>query len=651
MHRAVVLALAACGAPAAPRASIAPAATIAPATPPAIPAVHADSGEGGIEAASAGPIRLVAATPDGGAALAADDLHTVRLWPALDGSQEPRIVPLPEAHQLALGRRGDGFTAAVLDAAGGLYIATLDAQGKIRSHVSVAADPEWVGIAMATRGLVGWRADQTLVVLDGDGAPLAHLATEPGERIITVSVAGDRAAVLLEQDGKRGVRPVALEAPAWGPWKDLASTAADRVAVAPSGRFAVRDRSAVSIYDTNAKIVRSLPSLGGDSLAFVDDTHLAMAQNGRLTWLAVGDASEMASGSVNANLVAAGGRAISAANGDIVLGTPAQTRYLGYDVTSPMVAQATGNGQLAVGAMTKVFMLDDRLRVAGAPSLPVRDRAVDLRWLGDDAWAVESGLTNEDGADFRLVVHGTAQVIKKELAAPCVLGYEPSTHLLTLSLGDSPSVYRYEPAKHALVPVAQVTKASLYVQDELIPLAPARAGAQLLRVTMASETTIAWLPDAAKLDKPSAQVKLTGSFAGADATGTAYAWQSTAQGMELAVYRNGKRIGTLPADGPVSVWPDPAGGRVVEIAAHVVSLVSASGMRAWTMPIERATTALWLSAGALAIVTPSGLVRVDAATGTPTVARCGWGFGLATTPHPTPPTIEPVCAQQLERGD
>src|SRR5690242_5683219 len=166
MHRAVVLALAACGAPAAPRsASVAPAASIAPAIPPVLPAVHANPGEGGIEAASAGPIRLVAATPDGGAALTADDLHTVRLWPALDGSHEPRIVPLPEAHQLALGRRGDGFMAAVLDAAGGLYIATLDAQGKIRSHVSVAADPEWVGIAMATRGLVGWRADQTLVVL------------------------------------------------------------------------------------------------------------------------------------------------------------------------------------------------------------------------------------------------------------------------------------------------------------------------------------------------------------------------------------------------------------------------------------------------------------------------------------------------------
>jgi hypothetical protein len=76
-----------------------------------------------------------------------------------------------------------------------------------------------------------------------------------------------------------------------------------------------------------------------------------------------------------------------------------------------------------------------------------------------------------------------------------------------------------------------------------------------------------------------------------------------------------------------------------------VSLVTIDGTRAWTMPIERATTALWLSDGALAIVTPSGLVRVEAATGKPTVARCGWGFGLATTPHPTPPTIEPVCSQ------
>ena len=120
--------------------------------------------------------------------------------------------------------------------------------------------------------------------------------------------------------------------------------------------------------------------------------------------------------------------------------------------------------------------------------------------------------------------------------------------------------------------------------------------------------------------------------------------------MELAVYRDGKRVGALPADGPVSVWPDPAGGRVIEIATHAVSLVTTDGKRAWTQPIEKATTALWLSDGAVALVTASGIVRIDPATGKVTAVRCGWGFGLATTPHPTPPQIEPVCSQ-LEGAD
>src|SRR5690242_7744216 len=134
MTRAAVLALAAaCSAPAASRGVVlAPAPASPPATPPTAPTVRTDPGEGGIEAPSAGAIRILAAAPDGGAALTADDLHGVRLWPTLDGRQEPRLVELPQARQLALGRRGDGFIAAALDPAGGIYVATLDAQG--RSH-------------------------------------------------------------------------------------------------------------------------------------------------------------------------------------------------------------------------------------------------------------------------------------------------------------------------------------------------------------------------------------------------------------------------------------------------------------------------------------------------------------------------------------
>jgi hypothetical protein len=96
MRRLAVLALAvACGTPPSP---VAPLVTpIAPPAPPlpAAPIVRSDAAAGGIEAPHAGPIVLVAATPDGTAALSSDVSGGVRLWPAVDGSQEPRVVALP----------------------------------------------------------------------------------------------------------------------------------------------------------------------------------------------------------------------------------------------------------------------------------------------------------------------------------------------------------------------------------------------------------------------------------------------------------------------------------------------------------------------------------------------------------------------------
>jgi DNA-binding beta-propeller fold protein YncE len=516
--------------------------------------------------------------------------------------------------------------------------------------VSLPVDPAWTGIAMAASGLVAWRADQSLVVLDGDGATVARLGTDPGERIVSVAVAGDRAAVLLDGGGKRGVRMVALDAPAWGAWRDLGTDTADLVALAASGQFAVRDSNTATVYDATGTLVRTLHAAGAGSLAFVDDTHLAMSANGTLQWLAIGKQPAMASGIVNATVVAAGGRAIAGASGDLVLATPAETRYLGYDVPVPSVARAAGGGQLVVASMAKLYTVDDHLRVVAAPNLPVREHALELQWLGDDAWAAETALIGDESGDFRLIDHGTAHVLRKQLDVTYVLGYEPTTHLLTLSLGASSAVYRYDPVKHELALVAVEPASNMYMEVELIPLDPARAGAQLLQVTSHGATRLDWLPDATKLEEPGASVRVSGSLAAADPAGNAYVWVSTAQGMELDVYRDGKRVGTLPTDGPVSVWPDPAGGRIVEIAPHAVSMVTTAGQRAWTMQLDRPTSAVWLSDGALAIVTAAGIVRVEPATGNVMATRCGWGFGLSATPHASPPAIEPVCSQ-LEGAD
>src|SRR5207253_10484260 len=100
--------------------------------------------------------------------------------------------------------------------------------------------------------------------------------------------------------------------------------------------------------------------------------------------------------------------------------------------------------------------------------------------------------------------------------------------------------------------------------------------------------------------------------AAADPAGQGFGWESTTSGtVALAVFAAGKRIGTLPADGPVSLWPEPTGEHLVELGMHDVSLVALDGTRVWVQQIEGATQALWLSDGALAIITAAGVARLD----------------------------------------
>jgi hypothetical protein len=567
------------------------------------------------------------------------------------------VVALPEPHALAIGPRDGGYTAAVLDAAGGLYIANIDAQGASRAHVSLPAEPAFRGIAMASSGLVAWRADQTVVLLDGDGATRAQLATNPGERIVTVAVAGDHITALLDHtaDGMRGVRALVLDAhPAWSRFVEIGGQVGSQLAVSPSGtELAVREAEDTIIVDPAGRLLDRLPHVLADVLAFADDAHLVATHNGgQLLWITVGTHRAEPRDTVTPQLVTGGGRVITASNSDLVVATDGDIKYLGYDVESAALAQPAADGQLLIGLGARFLLLDRALRVAGQPgfTVPAGAEVADLRWLGGDAWALEVASADDGKTSLELVAGGKAKVVKSGLPVAHVLMYEPSTKLLTLSLGTSPSVYRFDPAKADLVRVASVP-GDTYVQTELVPVAPALAGGiQLLQVTLHDRTTVTWIADPARLDRVASRSSFHGAIAGTDAAGHAYGWEDTGDHLVLAVYRDGKRTGTLPADGPVSLWPDPRGTRVAEVGTQAVTLVGLDGKVVWAKPLAGASQALWLADGALAVISGAGIARLDPQTGAVTAARCGWGFGASAKPHPPTSLAEPVCTQ-LEPGD
>ena len=94
-----------------------------------------------IEAPHGGAIVTLALTPDGAAALSVDELGGVRLWPALDGSIEPRIVDLPAPRQIAVTQDPKGFLIAMLDEVGYLVLTVVDKDGVRLSRATPPSEP------------------------------------------------------------------------------------------------------------------------------------------------------------------------------------------------------------------------------------------------------------------------------------------------------------------------------------------------------------------------------------------------------------------------------------------------------------------------------------------------------------------------------
>jgi hypothetical protein len=193
-----------------------------------------------------------------------------------------------------------------------------------------------------------------------------------------------------------------------------------------------------------------------------------------------------------------------------------------------------------------------------------------------------------------------------------------------------------------------VTSANAFEQTVFVPLFPKLArGNQLLQISLRDKQTFKWLADPRALDKAAATLTIDGAYAAADNAGHVYAWHGVGAKSQLTIFTDGKATGTLPLTGPGTLWPNPQGTQVLELAPAGVSLYGLDGTLLWTREVSGAQDALWLSDGAIAITHASGVVRLDPKTGALTAARCGWDFGLSTKPHPIAPRIEPVCMQLI----
>jgi len=627
-----------------------------------------------IEAPHGGAINTLAVTPDGAAVLSIDELGGVRLWPALDGSIEPRIVDLPAPRQIAITQDPKGFLIAMLDEVGYLVLTVVDKNGVRISRATPPAEPAYKGLAMTATGPIAWRADQILMRFKADGTVAEQLGTEAGQRIITITVTGDKAVAVIESGTDkltRRARWLTLGPKlAWGTWIKAGDDMGRLLAVSPSGkRLATLTGTAngtpvlLTVFDTaTGKVIASQNDQVASGLGFVDDDHLALAVNSTIAWakldakvpapkpLPAGQEAPVSNLSDAGLLGVAGGHAVSALNGELTIATPTKIEFLGYELESPAVAAVAPQGQLMIGVGDTFALLDRDLRAVAKPELGVLPTSAvsELRWVGGDDWLVESSRISDGMTTLALVdaAKKKTQVLRTDLAMVQLILHEPSTNLVTLSLGDSPEVSKYDPVKHKLDKISTLPKPKGYEQSELVPVIPELAGGtNIVAVHMRDRMTLRWVKDPKALDKGTS-ITIDGSLAGVDAAGHAFVWQNTPTGpLELVTYLDAKRVGTMQTDGPVTLWPDRKGARVVQVGQRSVGLAGVDGKRAWLQSIQFVTEALWLDDGTIVVVSAGGLARLDPSTGSVLAARCGWRFGLSAKQHPPSARVEPVCAQ------
>lgn len=628
---------------------------------PRTPGTRVDSPHGGT-------ITDLAVTPDGTAAVTSDDLGGHRLWPALDGSQEPRELELPAPGQLAIGHDPKGFLIALIDDAGGLVLQQVDRDGLLVSRATLPLEPTYRGIAMTDRGPLAWRSDQRLVRLAADGSITARLATEPGQRLLSLAVpatpTAGKAVAIIEgaSDNKnwRRARWVSIgDTLAWGAWLALGDDLTPTVAVSPKlTRLAMitgtGNATRTQVYDLgSAKLIGTETTFHAVAIELADEDNLVFGgPSGQTTWLDFTQTPRrnrpimVTQGSGAGALAGGGGKVFHANGGEIVVSTSTTVGYLGYALQSPQLAAAGPHGGLAIASGERAALLDPALQARAVSLVPSGHHINVLRWLTGDEWAVQAIKLDTGTQILSLVDLATSRRSEWRVnQAVSQILYEPASRLLAVSSGREPEVARYL-GELRVESIAKFPRPGPYDRIQLWPVAPALAnGVQVVTSVSREQVTVRWVTDPKTLDKGTSMV-IEGSIAAVDPTGRVYAWRNVGGKLELALLRDGKQLTTLAVDpGGRGVFPDPAGQRVL-VTGPQVTMYGPGGARVWTRALAGVTHALWLSPSTVALVSALGIVRVDAKTGETLAKRCGWAFELSSKPHPGRPRVEPLCTQR-----
>ncbi len=167
--------------------------------------------------AHSGAIDMVALSPDGMGALSRDAVGGVRLWPALDGSQEPIAMPSRAPQAMSLARLGDGWRVLMVDASGGAKLYDVAADGKVVPHAELPPFEPLIEAHVLPGGkhVLALFRDHSLRLLDGDAKEVARFEERKFRPMqLRISSDGKRALAVIEErtsnTTKLELQPIAI---------------------------------------------------------------------------------------------------------------------------------------------------------------------------------------------------------------------------------------------------------------------------------------------------------------------------------------------------------------------------------------------------------------------------------------------------------
>ena len=665
--RSLLVLLAACGS-----ADVEVAPPVAKARAP----VHVPAPIAGVHGST---ITQVGATEDGTAAVTADQLGAMRLWPTLDGLTQPIVIAGCVPHALALAHDDDGFVIADLDAAGGAELIRTSASGQVRSRGKLPGDQPITRIDAVPSGLLVVRADQAIELYDVRALRKFRLVPEPSTHLVSIAVRAGRALAFVSDDHVVRGRWIELEQGVWGASTPVLSIDPAHVVLSPDHKTIAAlaskgNRHLLIDALTGKAIAGSWCALEGDgefegfggrnvaALGFIDDQTVACSMESMINWWSAG---KPIGNTTNGTAVAVSDRRLIVGMGvELQLATPTELKYLGYasrDFSHLRVAPPgllVGKGDQTATILDASFHPARKIVLPESPTpwldmIPLDQRYLLLLALDPDP---------ETGAQTaRLSLHDTTN--QQVVALPFrlrerELTYDPATRLLATTDGDDDLLLRWEPAQlgpplriagkpqpgasmqhpwggpagpvvHLVDPVLTNGLVALVIHEEVGSL------------------TVQEIQDA----RPGLPFVLgrtyhvPGALRSVDRAGHIFTYASDNLASTAVVgYTRGIPTALLADTSTATLRPSPDGTMIAAFdGAHLTMHDAATGAIRWEVSLWGLASVLWTEQGQLVARFAGALAEVDRETGALGDRQCGWELGLADAPHETIAEAPSVC--------